>query len=384
MNSNKILHIFVYVVARGDDPFLGIRKNLARDSDTHVLREIRLSTKAYAQVQRVEYSRLKFFRLFFYRGVFFELKSSLDAALSEDIYGKCFIYVADEGVWGEFLMHALRDKLQKNIVTVNPQHGLHFLEEVTKFVPFRQAVNWFSKKLAGSPWFGLGLGGSRFNVYLMYGERERDFIRSTTTSLAYSCPRMIKASFIERYQHFHRNALDRTQDGGVRVLFAMEPIVLGAEFRCTEIDVYYSLIKLFDKVFSETGNKVIFRVHPGMNRGETVSLLRKTNLVSRIVIDDNEEVVETLCDIDVVMSFHSTVLFEASLLGKVPVQILNKCADKPLHLNQELLKLDKEGDENRISDILSRQTIEKYIRYREQLEDDLVDWSAFARKYPDI
>ena len=78
-------------------------------------------------VRQVEYSYKLYFRAFFYRKVFVELRAILNQHLSDAEDHRLTIYVADEGFWTGFIWDAILSLKSSmplsNILLINIQHG---------------------------------------------------------------------------------------------------------------------------------------------------------------------------------------------------------------------------------------------------------------------
>ena len=103
-NSHK--HVFLAVVPGGDDPFYGVKSVLFEMGITDIIDEV-FSPSVNEIVRQVEYSYKLYFRAFFYRKVFVELRAILNQHLSDAEDHRLTIYVADEGFWTGFIWDAI-------------------------------------------------------------------------------------------------------------------------------------------------------------------------------------------------------------------------------------------------------------------------------------
>ena len=79
-----------------------------------------------------------------------------------------------------------------------------------------------------------------------------------------------------------------------------------------------------------------------------------------------------------VLSVHSTVLFDALLVGKVPVQVVTPCDDRELHTKLEILNVG-DIDSKEIKRVFSKSTIMNYSDYmhHDHDHDDDIDWCSY-------
>jgi hypothetical protein len=190
----------------------------------------------------------------------------------------------------------------------------------------REAVNALSKLLYGYPAFGLGcFGGSGpgvFDLYLTYDRRTAEFIQAYTGNLAVDCPQLIKHDFLAKY----RAAVNaRNGHGRDAVMFAVQPTIRGIArrpgIRCSTQDVLRALVPLAAAVVGEHGRKFVVRPHPGMDAVEFENWFRQSRLSDIADIDRSPDLASSLAASSVVMSFDSTVLWEASLVGLLPISV---------------------------------------------------------------
>jgi hypothetical protein len=350
-----VKHIFVYVVDRPDDPFAGLRVQLAR-AKGHQCVDVRLSPANYEVVRKTEYSAKKNLRVLYYSNVFDELWKSLETATAQCSDAQpCILYFSDEGVWAE-LCKDFRCKLDNpNLFAVNVQHGFEHHVRPRSLRP-RRFVNSISRLLYGYPALGLGcFGGSGpgvFDLYLTYDQRTADFIGSSTGSLAVSCPELIKHGFLDRYR-----AAVEARNGGPRraVMFAAQPTIKGIAhrpgIRCSTQDVLRALVPLAAAIVGQHGRKFVVRRHPGMDAYEFESWFRQSRLSDFAEIDRLPDLASSLAESSIVMSFDSTVLWEASLVGLLPVSVQGWFYEGHLEFFHHVLSLG-EGFEQRLQALI--------------------------------
>lgn len=365
LNDEKlktIEHIFIYVVQRVDDPFEGVKIALSQDDCvSHRLLDMRLTESEYALVRRVEYSKQKYIRVIFYRRLYKALEARLLAALEQSPADAVCVYLADEGVWAEWL-RGVRRKHTGRIHTINIQHGLFLLErqywETDFAARVRAVVNGVSRLIWGYPLLGLAFGRGGFDVYLCYGESVKAFLQAQGNAHVYVCPLIIKAHMINRYaQAWARAGAQQTSKGGV--LIPLPACVPGTEFAC-KLDEFLEVIRpLVEYCRRVRKLGVTIRFHPGREREACLSVLKASSLAALVEVDEHDDIVDSLVRSDFVVAVHSTVLFEAGVLGKVPVAVRSRCFDSPLPMPHECIDM-REDYETALADATSAQMIRRY------------------------
>lgn len=329
-------HVFVYVIRTAEDLFFGVKRDLAEaglGSDTY---QIHLTENQYDLVRSVEYSGRRFFRILDYREVYRSVEQQiLSIAESGAPDEPIVLYSADEGVWGE-LLSDLRSRLARSrtVLLVNVQHG--FLRtEVVRGLWLRRVVNAVSRGVFGYPAVGLGFGGSRLDLYLVYGDVERSFLTDQGLR-AVVAPQLIKAELI------HRVTPRRQQRDPKSVLVALPASVPGSDMKCTQRQFVATIAPVIRAMVQELGLSVVVRPHPG--RGPTVAekALEENGLLSQVEIDRNENVADSLATHGIVLGSHSTVLFEAAIVGCTPIGIRSDCFDETLPFRHAVV--DVRGD----------------------------------------
>lgn len=384
LGMTTITHVFVYTIERSDDPFHGLKQLLLKGRRAHhVVREIRLSATNYATVRQVEYSARKYLRCFYYPPIFRELEELLRESVSgwPSSSHPSVIYFSDEGVWAEFVKDFRQRYSRAELYAVNVQHGFeHAVRPRHRRV--RELANTIARRACGYPAFGLGSfgGGGKgvFDVYLTYDEATSRFIREYTGDLSYECPALIKHGLFERYRAARTSIhTDGRVDG---VMFALQPKIstfLGPpNIRGTTVEVMRELFPVARLLQEHYGRRLVLRPHPGMDRGKVLDAYHDSGIDRYTDLDGGCELAELLAQCGVVMSFDSTVLWEAGLLGLVPVTIHGKCFSRSLGFPHEIVHTtgDVASDLQRV---MSRETAEKY---RQQSTTDGFDWEAVVSR----
>jgi hypothetical protein len=381
LKSNRYLkegnHIFINVIERRYNPFFKIKLDLI-NSNTDYVFDLDLSSATLNKILNVEYSDKRRFRFLYYKSVFTEIKQKLQSLLSELNDKQVFVYLTDEGVWSEMLRSILKNIDTINVKTVMVQHGLHFIEEPPSNLKLRKFINKLTELIFGCPSYGYGYIGSNLDYYLVYSTSDRDYVKAKNSqSLAFSCPKLIKYDFIQEYKVEAKLVATDIGQESEKVIFAMEPLIPTSGVNCTEIEMYEKMSSLFTEISSITKSKILFRPHPAMNTSKAKRLISKLSYKDIIVFDCESSLNRVLSTVDFVLSIHSTVLFDAMLVGKVPIQIITPCDDRRLHTKLEILNIN-DLKRTIISEIFSKKTIYKYMKDVILSDDDVV-WPIYKQ-----
>jgi len=337
---SALTHIFVHLVPRHDDPFDGIRKQLASAPERHEMRELKLSCDTYECVHRVEYSFRRHLRFFYYAQVFRELQAALEKTLDDS--RTAIVYLTDEGVWAEFLRR-FRVRWPRPFLAVNVQHGYAYMGRPRTALA-RRGVNAACQTLLGFPAFGMGsLGGAGsrvFDVYLTYDQDVAAFVTRHTGDAAFACPEVIKHGFLARARTERELARKRGEDCE-EVLFALQPQggILN-RIRFTSLQTMEHLRPLARLLLEKYRRRLKLRLHPGMDRERTLRDFRRSDLAELADFDENRDLAATLARCSLVLSYDSTVLWEALLLGVTPVSVQGPCFRGHLGFPHEVLQID--------------------------------------------
>jgi hypothetical protein len=380
-----IRHIFVHVVDRPEDPFRGLRRLLSLQLRAHhTFSEVRLSEKSYELIRKVEYSMAKYVRFLFYRHVFLHLEKALREALSECRQGQlCVLYFSDEGVWAEFLrvFHGQHPNIA--ILAVNVQHGIEYHVR-PKYRKVRRAINWLSRRFCGYPAFGMGSfggGGSGvFDIYLTYDKATRDFVREHTHDIAYACPSVIKEHLLERYRLVNGSTAKKSE-ASQEVMFALQPaagrILSPARINGNLLGVLRELTPLAKLLVEKHGKRMVLRPHPSMDRQKVAELCEQTAILHYADIDGILELGDRLARCGVVMSYDSTVLWDAYILGLVPISLQGNRHRSDLPFPHEILDVTVDL-EAQLEKVLCLEIVEKY---RREIVNENFDWENIVMSF---
>ncbi len=373
----EITHCFIYPVQRPEDPFLGLKHLLSKQRlARHVICEARLAPEEYELVRKIEYSRRRYARFFYYKPVFQKLEELLTNTFRRTKREDWLVlYLSDEGVWAEFLRDIRKRFPGRKILSVNVQHGLAY-PVPSKYKAARRAINWALRKVWGYPAFGMGsLGGAgagAFDIYLAYDKILCDFISDCTGDLVYACPSIIKYGLFQRFQAANSRA--KFNGARKRVMFAaqpMDPVIFSpAKLNGNLIGVFRELSSVAQLLAEKHGQKMLFRFHPGMERDETMAAFQQGGISRHAEIDEIPDLAESLARCDIVMSLFSTVLWEASVLGLVPVSVHGAFHQARLPFPHEVLDVSADLDVQ-LNQILCPETAQKY---RRGIAEEAFDW----------
>lgn len=365
-----VRHVFVQVVRAIQDPFAGLRHALAAEGE-HEFIDVRFSDEEFDHIDRVEYSRRRFLRFLHYRQIFRSLESRLDAALAGLGGRPANVYFTDEGVWAVVWARYRRRLARPNVRGVNVQHGHAEIREA-RYRPARHVVNGLSVLATGYPCLGYGsLGGAGpepFDVYLTYETGAAEHLRTRLGRQAVAAPRVIKHDLIAG---FHQQVPAAVADG-LAVLFAMNINMRGSPIKCDVPQTFDQLLDLA-RVLAEQRVRLIIRLHPGMDRAQAVSRFAAHPISQFAELDDVPSLQQSMARVQVVMSFLSTVLWEAGLLGLMSVQIVCACCDDArLTFDREVLALDATW-RDKLASLLARVRVGGAEGWRER---EAAEWAV--------
>jgi hypothetical protein len=367
--KNNFVHIFINILDRNHDKYLGIKKQLSKTDNHHCI-DIDLSEKSMNRFRDVEFGIKKYFRELYYYSVFQELEEMLIKAINKS-KDTTIVYLQDEGVWSEFLKHLIKKYNLNLIHFVNVQHG--FLMK-NSYSPFRDkiinSINSIYKLLLGFPKFGIGPFKGPFNYYLLFHEELFDEIPES--SKAIHCPNLINRSFIDNY---HLETLN-TKVVHKSTLIALQHNVLFGHTSISFVESVKSLIPIVDLLKDSFGYDIFLRKHPGMNKKYFVKVLKDVGLYSKIIIDE-APIEVSIKRSPFILSFFSTILFESTLVGRVPIIINNysfSLSKFPVQYDTIDLKKNLEGQLDRIFNAKTTSNEAKdEVNWVKLIEDDLTD-----------
>lgn len=367
----EAVHIFIYVVPAGEDAFAGLRAALTRaGAGRHPCCDIRLEATEYELVRKVEFSARKYARFAYYGSIFRHLEEQLRALLvgrSQRV--PVVLYLSDEGVWAE-LLDDLRSRLLggRTSLLVNVQHGFFLLQRPrTKLL--RRFANFVARRTFGYPIFGYGFGGGAFDVHLAYGDLEAQFLRERGIERVYACPRLVKYDLLQRCASL---AASTAQRDGQWLLLALPACTPGTEMRCSLGEFLEVMVPIVRWIATETPFRVLVRPHPGRRDPESLALVDRSALRPWIQVDTAEDLVPSLAKSTIVMAAHSTVLFDALTIGKVPVAVRSRCFEQRIHFQHEVV--DVRGDyPTALRAALDPTTAQRYAVEAAQTE---LDWRS--------
>ncbi len=344
-------HVFVHVVRAIQDPFAGLRHALQAEGETDLV-EVRFDAAEFDHIDRVEYTRRRFLRAFYYPAIFRSLCRRLDAALAGLGDGPANVYFTDEGVWAVVWAEYRRRLGKPQVRGVNVQHG-HAEIRPAKWMAARRVVNALSRGVTGFPCLGYGsLGGAGpepFDVYLTYETVAADHLRQQLGRQALAAPRVIKHELIAGFS----DLVQKAEAGPTSVLFAMNINMRGSPIKCDVGQTFDALLEMA-QALHEMGVRLIVRLHPGMDRAAATARFAAHPIARCAELDTVVSLQQSMARVQVVMSFLSTVLWEAGLVGLLPVQVVCHCCDDArLTFEREVLELG-DGMRPRLAELVAK------------------------------
>ena len=315
------LHIIVTVVKRRFDPFLGLKVIMNENKIMPV--SYNFTDDTYKIINDTEYSKIRFLRRFFYyHKVFSQLSSGLNEIIEQHTakvshIDKIYFYFSDESLWAEYLKMFCK-KLKYKSELVNLQHGSFLMNKVS-FIPMRILVNKISEKILRFPLLGFDFGGSEVDNYFVYSDVEKNYLqeRSKKSKVIIS-PLLCKYHLIKDYLKFNTETQSNTNK---TILFGMQPPEISEGCIYSEEAMYTHLKPLF-QYLKQKGYTIHFRLHPGtLNPQDSIANLQKTGVFDLVEMANDGKIEYFMSISSIVISFHSTVIFDAFTLGKLPIVI---------------------------------------------------------------
>jgi hypothetical protein len=311
-----VKHIFVRTVRYRDDPFHGLCEYVSRHDVGEIIR-LDLDDDDYARVWKVEYSIRKYFRVLYYRRIFEFLRRRLVAVIPA--HAPCVVYFSDEGIWAEVWCGVRRQIGNRQLRAINVQHGFATMAAV-RTPRIRGIANTLSRAAFGYPNFGLGSAGGSgrfaFDAYLTYDAATARFVAERTGAIALATPYLIKSDVLSRAGstpvHSHR------VEGPV--LFALQPRIRGGLIK-GNLRATFDQLEPLARALKQLRKTLVLRLHPGMNRDVALRIYRNHRISAVAALDEVADLDQSLLASEAVLSFYSTVLWEAHLLGLVAVQV---------------------------------------------------------------
>ena len=365
------LHVGVTVWPARSDFFYYLRNWVAAHSSCESYRKLSLPPNLLTKVSRLEYSPFWMFRAIRYIDVARYLEREI-AAIMKEAQGKfrqVVFYLPDDGYWAE-LFETIRRRVTEPFKIFNVQHGQPTL--VARPQRLRRLFNRISVMLMGYPNFGYGFGAGTLDGYIVMSEHEREFIEKSFGTLAYVAPQFVRGDFFAAALEVESSS--RSEDK-LRILFAMNPVfakksnLFGARARA-EAQFFADIADSLRAIAAAVPCEIRFRFHPGQDRKVVEPDFCNAGLNEIAIIDDSYRILDSLINSDFILAYGSTVLFEAALLGKVPVNFvpvayppswaLTFRAETLFVRRLSLGHVQLENQRGSLRDLFSREVIEKY------------------------
>lgn len=320
-----MLHVFVDVVRSRHDHFAGLRAAIEREGLGDMV-DVRFSPAEFDWIDEVEYSERRFLRMLYYRRIFRSLVDRLDAVIAAQRDGESVrVYFSDEGVWAVIWADYRRRLARSGVQGVNVQHGFALVRPA-RWMGLRRAVNAVSRLATGFACIGYGslagAGPEPFELYLTYDEAGAAHIRATSGRAAIVAPHLIKHQLVTEFARLPAAC----PDGPMRVLFAMNVKMRGSPIKCDVVETFDVLLPLA-QALEKLDARLVIRFHPGMDQQVETRRFLAHPIARHAELDERASLQMALAGSGMVMSLLSTVLWEAGLLGILPVQIMCRCCD---------------------------------------------------------
>jgi hypothetical protein len=174
------------------------------------------------------------------------------------------------------------------------------------------------------------------DLYVVYSGHEREFLEAKGVGYVVVAPYLIKTDLVERVQSSPFKADGRT------VLVVLPACVTGSEMKCTLREFLEMAAPLIRALVTEFGLRVVVRPHPGQGPEPVISAMRGLGMLEMVEIDRNPHVADSLSASSLVLGAHSTVLFEATVVGLTAVAVRSRCYEDPVTVPHVLV--DMRGD----------------------------------------
>ncbi|HLP17310.1 MAG TPA: hypothetical protein VK470_13695 [Bacteroidota bacterium] len=233
-----------------------------------------------------------------------------------------YLYIADEGVWGE-LLKAIGRRLGRPFKIINIQHGL-FTLRIIRTRMLRRFVNWLFGMATGYPLVGMDFGGSQLDVYFVYGDEEKKFIQARSPrSTVITSPTICKYELMKKVGKIQamlgsESGLDATR---MKLLFAAQINDINPDCTHSEEQIAAHLQPLF-RYLKEKGCSVYYRLHPAiMDTKPFIDILDHHGILQDVIMCSDIAYEELLAKTGSTMSLQSTVLYDGFVVGKMPVVV---------------------------------------------------------------
>lgn len=326
-------YLLIYPINRPTLQLNGLKKKII-DSDGARFVEIHLNKYCNMKMNDIEYSSFfvkMFKRILNQKQIFRTLEELIDNNVSIIEKGtNIYLCIADEGVWGEFVkLKAEKLRNNWNVTTINVQHGLFYLTK-TRFLSLRKTANFIFIAITDYPIVGMNFGGSNFNIYYVYSEKEKRFVLSRSRdSRVIISPEICLFDVLNKIQSKKSNNKNKT------VLFAMQHLWVRNDVIYSEENLYKKIFPILKEIKNNYRFNILFRLHPGTpDKDKSVRLLKQAGIYDIVELDKKASIVDALASSSVVISFSSTVLVYAQHCEKLPLLIsgvLKKEIEFPSH-----------------------------------------------------
>jgi hypothetical protein len=363
-NLNKI-NIIIYFLKRQEDHFAGLKEIFNKFHINYKI--IQLDESDYRIIQKIEYSKFKLLlRIIYYPRILKKIEIILKKELSNFL--KANIFFSDEGIWGIFLSD-MKYRCKTELTLVNIQHGL-FLIKKPRYIYLRKKINKIFKVLFGYPLIGLDFGGACADIYFVYGEEEKKYLsKRNKKPVVLIAPYLCKYDLIKKYNREKHICGIKDSE---HILFAMQKADIAEGFLYSEKEIYKMLLP-FLHYLKECKKEIYLRLHPGIpDNKNSLRWLKEYGILDMVKLANSKDLSYYLVRSNTVISFHSTVLFDAYILGLLPISITGMARDYYIPFEHE--KLDIKRDWMREFNL----ACEKRRKYQKDkkicIEDEIINY----------
>lgn len=365
------LHVGITVWPARSDFFFSLRRWVAAHPQHEGYLQLSLPAEMLNLVARIEYSPFWIFRAFIYRRVNRFLERQVADIMSRvgKNYSEVVFYTPDDGYWAE-LLNTIRHRVGGPMRIFNIQHGHAAL--IKRPQKLRRFFNLISESLSGYPNFGYGFGAGTLDGYIVMSDLEKNFIDENFKTPSYIAPEFIRGDFFDRVLQSARTGEERTW----HILFAMVPTggkksnIFGAR-DWLEAQFFQDVADCLRAISDAVPCEIRLRFHPGQDRVAAEAAWRRSKMDMVCEIDESTNIVDSLAWCDFVLAYCSTVLLEAPMLSKVPVNFEPAAYPPPypLGIASETIILERSGgnptlqtSRGSLENLFSAATLSDYVR----------------------
>lgn len=256
----------------------------------------------------------------------------------------------------------------KNTIAI--QHGMFLLKSNNILSIFKKLFNLISKILFGINLIGKGFGGTKFENYIVYGMKYKNYLleKGWNNNNILVSGNLIKGNYISKNNKNYKKEINS-------VIFLLQDLTIKNITSQKFEDYLINIINILSSQFS----KVIVRLHPKMDNGFICKI--QSRISNREIIYSNKiSLVDDFDRSDCAISFFSTALIDANLYG-LPVAGI-KLPEIKLEYYDFLSKIIKlENLKNEIAELENHMEIR---RWKIKDEEFYINDSGFSKLLKNI